>query len=97
MSKERDMDHLRAVLEEFARREREPDYTEALINLIDAMRAYIKVDVAIADELLREGQITRTEYTKGMIETKQLMMILRKFEEHGIDPSLGGVIKEPRR
>ena len=70
-----------------------PDYPEALVNLIDALRAYIRVDIETADDLLCEGTITRAEYNKAMIETKQLMMLLRHLEKAQVNPSLFGTIK----
>ena len=89
-------------LEEFCRRvERERDsapldYPEALIRLIDAIRDYLRSDKMIADELLFDDAITREQYDKGMAQNEPLVTWLKAHEEHGIDPSLHGTIKEKR-
>ena len=70
-----------------------PCYVEAHINFIDALRDIIRAEVRIADELLGDGAITRQEYDKGMIEIKQPMMILKKREDHEINPTLRGLLK----
>ena len=77
--------------------ELEPTYPEALINLIDAMRAFIKVELDLGKELLREGQITREQYDAGVAEVAVLVTWLKKHEEHGIDPSLHGTIRDAKQ
>jgi hypothetical protein len=74
-----------------------PEYPEALVNLIDAMRVFIRVDLDLAKELLREGQITREQYDAGVAENAPLVAWLKKSEEHGIDPSLHGTIRDAKQ
>jgi hypothetical protein len=76
------------------RDEREPDWPEAWIGLIDALRRYIKVDVAIAKELLSEGCITRAQYDAGIAALERdEIALLKRHEAHCINPSLHGLIK----
>ena len=71
-----------------------PDWVEAYINLIDAMRDFIKADTTIGKELFQEGAITRAQYENGIAELDQLKTLLRSYEAHGLDPSLHGAIKD---
>jgi hypothetical protein len=70
-----------------------PDYPEAMIKLIDAMRDFIRADETIGRELLQEGVITRDQFARGMAENAPLVAWLKKYEQHGIDPTLYGIIK----
>ena len=76
------------------RNEQGPDWPEAWINLIDALRDYVKIDRAIARDLLREKCITCAQYAEGMTKLEPIIALLERLEAHGIDPSLGGVIKK---
>jgi hypothetical protein len=93
----------RDPLGEYVRRiEREQDgapmfYPDALIRLIDAVRDYLRADKALGDELLREGAITLDQYNEGLATNEPLKRWLKEHEEHGVDPSLNGIIKEQRR
>jgi hypothetical protein len=71
----------------------EPPWHEALINLIDAMSAFIKVDVQYGESFLREGAISREDFDKGMVETRQMQALLRKLREFEVDPTLEGLLR----
>jgi hypothetical protein len=72
----------------------DPDWVEAHINLIDALRVMIRVDTRIGKELLsEEGGITREEYDVGMAEVAKMQEWLDKLESHEIDPTLHGMVK----
>jgi hypothetical protein len=92
--------------EESARREyalrREilgPDWMEAHIALLDALRDFIKIDKDAADECLRDGSFTRKQYEKVLAEHRHLRKLLKRFEDFEPDPSLLGTfqMKHPFR
>jgi hypothetical protein len=76
------------------RSEQGPGWPEAWINLIDALRDYVTVDRAVARDLLREECITYAQYAEGAAKLEPIITLLERLEAHGIDPSLGGVIKK---
>jgi hypothetical protein len=75
------------------RERRPPDWVEAHIALIDALRDYLWADEVIGKELMHEGSITKAQYDNGMAENAPLAAILKKLEAHEIDPTLDGTIK----
>ena len=75
----------------------DPDYPTALINLIDIMRVFLRVDEELGRELLRDEAITPAQFYSGMAENEPLRKWLKKHEDHGIDPSLHGTIKREQR
>jgi len=84
-------------LNDAARRRRysdeDPDWIEAHLNLIDALRIMIRVDKRIGKELLDEEGITREQYDDGMREVAKMQEALDALEAHEIDPTLYGTIK----
>jgi len=73
--------------------EQPPDWPEAHLNLIDALRDYIRAEEALANDLLDEGSITREQYNEGMLSVVPMRMMLADLERHEIDPTLGGFKK----
>jgi hypothetical protein len=96
MTKKEFKDYIEAASRNAARsRERmPPDWVEAHIALIDALRNFLWADNTIAKELLDEDAITLSQYMEGKHENKQLEAILKKMEDHGVDPTLRGVIPQ---
>ena len=72
-------------------------YPEALVKLIDAMRDYLRSNEMLGRELLHEEAITREQFERGMKEDAPLREWLKAHEEHELDPSLHGTIKEGGR
>jgi hypothetical protein len=72
-------------------------YPEALVKLIDAMRDYLRSNEMLGRELLHEEAITREQFEQGMREDAPLREWLKAHEEHELDPSLHGTIKEGGR
>jgi hypothetical protein len=70
------------------------DYPTAFVNLIDAMRAYLRCNKMLGEEFLREGSITREQYDAAMADDAPLAAWLQKSEEHGIRPELFGILKQ---
>jgi hypothetical protein len=68
------------------------DYPEAHIALIDALRDYIMVNDALGQELLQESAISRDQYEDGLRALQPMRQMLSGLEQHGIDPSLHGLI-----
>jgi len=70
------------------------DWAEAHINLIDALRTMIRVDMRLGQGLFDTGEITRAQYDAGMAEVRAMQRMLAELEQqHEIDPTLDGVIK----
>jgi len=74
--------------------QQDPDWPEALINLIDALRTYIRVDMNIGLDLIADGTITPLQYAEGMKDIRRFEGLLAELEGHGPDPTLNGLIKE---
>ena len=72
------------------------EYPEALIDLIDALHAYIRSVQTNGTDLLQDGEITREEYDEGIANMKPYFDILKELEEQDIDPWLRGLIEEPK-
>jgi hypothetical protein len=70
-----------------------PEWPEALIDLIDALRIFIRRDHEIARGLLNDGHITRAQYDEVMAATEPMIALLRKLEAWDFDPTLHGLIK----
>jgi hypothetical protein len=73
------------------------DWPAAWLKLVDAARDYLIVNQEIGAELLREGDITQEQFNESMIEDEPLRTWLAKMEQHGIDPTLHGMIKETKQ
>jgi hypothetical protein len=71
-----------------------PDWPTAHLQLIDALRAYIWADESVGKELLDDRQITRDQYDEAAADREPYVKMLRELEEHGVDPSLHGLIKD---
>jgi hypothetical protein len=69
------------------------DYPEAVVKLVDALREYLRVDVAIAKGLLREGEITQEEFDLGMASNEPFVAALKWLENFEIDPTLDGRLR----
>ena len=74
-----------------------PDWPEAWIALIDALRGYIAADQDVAEDFLREGSITREEYDKSQRHLEPLRALLNDLERHEICPHLHGIRAVPER
>jgi hypothetical protein len=72
---------------------RELDYQTAFVNLIDALRVYLRCDEVLEQEWLREWSITREQYDAAMAETAPLAAWLKKAEGLDINLSLCGILK----
>lgn len=94
MTPEEFSDYMRWTTARVTPHEQDPDWVEAHICLIDAVRAMIRVDKTYGDELLEEGSITRKQYDVGMAEVAKMQEWLDKLEAHEIDPTLYGTIKK---
>jgi Fe2+ transport system protein B len=81
--------------EEFKRyfAEKEPDWEEAVIMLIDGLRAYIKISRLLAMDFLSEDQITRKQYDDEMREVESMEKLLKQLEAAELDSDLHGLIK----
>jgi len=64
------------------------DWPEAVINLIDAIRDYLRTEEVVGRDLLREGGITQAQYAEVMAKNAPLIAWLREHEAHGLIPSL---------
>lgn len=76
-----------------ARHDRTPEWPEALIALIDALRNYLRSNDEIAEAFLREGEITREQFDKWQAERVAYVEMLQRLEVEKIDPTLEGLIK----
>jgi len=74
----------------YGRLELTPDYPEAHLTLLDALRGYIRVDALLREELLSEGAITR-EQAQDDEHIRCCRRLLAELERHEMDPTLGGV------
>lgn len=66
-----------------------PDWPEAHVKLIDALRDYIRSDDMIGRDLFQEGSITREALEKGMAAIDPMRAMLADLEKHEINPTLG--------
>lgn len=66
-----------------------PDYAEAHVKLIDALRAYIRVNEGTRSDAIREG-ISPRKLRAGDFEMAQWRRMLARLEEFDFDPTLGG-------
>jgi hypothetical protein len=63
-----------------------PDFVEAHIQLIDALRDYIHAHDELGMEFLRDGEITREQYRKWQAGDRQTMrLLLAKLEAEEVD------------
>jgi len=62
-----------------------PDFVEAHINLIDALRDYIDANDEIADDFLREGMLTPAQLRKWHAERQTLRLLLNGLEADTVD------------
>lgn len=90
-----EFDRLRHHLERIAAHAADvgPDWPEATINLIDALRAYIKVDQHLGRDLFQDGSITRVQYDEGMAALEPMIVMLRTLETWELDPTLDGLLE----
>jgi len=70
-----------------------PGLPEAVVTLIDALRNYIKAEKQVGEDLLMEGSITRAQFDELPKYLEPFVTMLRALEEHGVDPTLQGLIK----
>jgi hypothetical protein len=69
-----------------------PDHNEAHLALIDALRDYIRAEVALARDLLEEKQITFDEVLAGNASLQPMRDMLRELEAYEMDPTLHGSV-----
>jgi hypothetical protein len=72
-------------------------WPEALVKLIDALHDFIQADTEVANDLLRDGSITREQYEFGMRDVRALEVVAKALELHGPDPSLHGLLLDKRK
>jgi hypothetical protein len=85
----RDFQHMKRWLFE-----QPPEYPEAVVKLIDAIRDYLRSNQQIGNDLFQEGSITKLQFDEGMEADAPLVAWLKQHEEWNVDPSLHGLIKE---
>ena len=74
-----------------------PDYPEALMKLIDALRDFIRSEEELGRDLLREEQITRETYDAAQKRMEPYRIMLKDLEDREFDPTLNGYIRSRRR
>jgi hypothetical protein len=69
-----------------------PDYCEAHVKLIDALRDYVAASDDIESDLRMEGDWDPDP--DGIIHMQTVRLLLKELEAWSFDPTLGGRLKE---
>jgi hypothetical protein len=72
-----------------------PTYQECHVQLIDALRDYIRVNERIRHDLLSDG-VTPEQLRQGDEHQARCRALLAEIEEFEFDPSLCGAIRAKR-
>lgn len=68
-----------------------PDYRDAHVKLIDALRDYVMANEDIESDMRSEGDEPSAE---GLAHTQMFRSLLKELEGWSFDPTLGGRVKE---
>jgi len=73
--------------------EEPPEWVEAHIVLIDALRDYVITSKALAGDLVLDETITRQQYIAELERIETFASLLTELRSHQIDPTLCGLLR----
>ena len=71
-----------------------PDCPTACVNLVDALRDYIRAEEDLADDLSSDGAISREQFKGHGAWLQPARLLLKDLEAREFNPTLSGLLHE---